>query len=74
MKKVTLVVASGALAVVLVAAGAAVARSEATTIQIATALTAADEVPAPTGNVAGARGSFTATVTRSGAGLPAATS
>lgn len=35
-------------------------------------MTAADEVPTPTGNVADARGSFTATVTRSGAGATVA--
>jgi hypothetical protein len=68
VKKLSLIMAAGTLAIVLVAAGAAVARSEATTIRLATTLTAADEVPAPSGNVSGARGTFTATLTRSGAG------
>jgi hypothetical protein len=57
-----------ALGLALVVAGAAVARSEANRIQITAALTARDEVPAPTGDVSNARGAFTATVTRSGTG------
>jgi hypothetical protein len=60
--------ALGALGLTLIAAGAAVARSQANTIQIAAAMRASEEVPAPTGNVSGARGSFSGTLTRSGAG------
>ncbi len=52
----------------LLLAGAAVARPQATAINVATVLTAAQEVPTPTGDVAAARGTFTATVTRSGSG------
>ncbi len=52
----------------LLLAGAAVARPQATAINVATVLTAAQEVPTPTGDVAAARGTFTATVTRSGTG------
>ena len=51
-----------------VIAGGAVARSQATAIRISAVMTAEQEVPPTTGNVAGARGTFTATVTRSGAG------
>ena len=52
----------------LLMAGAAVARPQATAITVGTALTAAQEVPTPTGDVGSARGAFTATVTRTGAG------
>jgi CHRD domain len=52
----------------LLVAGAAVARPQATAINVATVLTAAQEVPMPIGNVAAARGTFTAIVTRSGSG------
>lgn len=55
-------------ALALIVVGAATARPEATTIKVSTAMSAAQEVPAPTGNVAGARGTFTATVTKSGTG------
>jgi hypothetical protein len=64
------VVTGGAtvVALALIVVGAATARPEATTIKVSTAMNAAQEVPAPTGNVAGARGTFTATVTKSGSG------
>jgi hypothetical protein len=68
VKKLTLCAAAAAVSAALIVVAGAVARSSATTIQLATALTARDEVPAPTGNVAGARGTFAATLTRSGAG------
>jgi hypothetical protein len=55
-------------AVVLAVAGAASARPEATTITVRTALDAAQEVPAPRGDVSAARGTFTATVTRTDTG------
>jgi hypothetical protein len=60
-------VVMGALLVVLAVAGLAGARAEATQIQLRTALTAAQEVPPPTGDVSAARGTFTARVARSGA-------
>jgi hypothetical protein len=56
--------ASLALGLALVP-GAALAQGQAT-IRVVTALNSAQEVPAPTGDVGGARGAFTATVTRSG--------
>jgi hypothetical protein len=68
MRKIFWSAAVTALGLGLVVAGAAVARSEANRVQVAAALSVREEVPAPTGDVSGARGSFTATVTRSGAG------
>jgi hypothetical protein len=56
---------TAALGLALLVAGAANARSQATTITVGTTLDAAEEVPQPSGDVAGARGTFTATVTRS---------
>jgi hypothetical protein len=58
--------AIAALALGLVGAGSA--RPQATAITVGGALNAAQEVPTPTGDLAGARGAFTATVTRSGSG------
>ena len=60
--------AATVVALALIAVGAATARPEATSIKVSTAMNAAQEVPAPSGNVAGARGTFTATVTKSGSG------
>lgn len=54
-----------ALGVALVATVGASARPQATSIRLATALNAAQEVPAPTGDVSGARGTFSATVAKS---------
>ena len=56
------------LAVALVATVGASARPQATTIQVATVLTADQEVPSPTGDVANGRGTFTASVTKSDTG------
>ena len=67
MKTLAMGTAVAALGLLLLA-GAAVARPQATAINVATVLTAAQEVPTPTGDVAAARGTFTATVTRSGSG------
>ena len=55
-------------ALALVGIGAASARQQADSITIATVLTAAQEVPAPKGDVGGARGTFTAKVTKSDTG------
>jgi CHRD domain-containing protein len=44
------------------------AMPQATSIQIGTVMNATQEVPAPTGDVSGARGAFTATVTKSETG------
>ena len=69
MKKPAVVTGGATVcALALIAVGAATARPEATTIRVSTAMNAAQEVPAPTGAVAGARGTFAATVTRSGTG------
>jgi hypothetical protein len=66
--KTALGLALGALGVALALAGGASALSEATKIQVSASLDAAREVPKPTGSLRAARGSFTATVTRSGSG------
>jgi hypothetical protein len=60
--------ASAVCAVALVVAGAASARQQATSIRVGTIMTAAQEVPAPSGDVGSARGTFSATVTTSAAG------
>jgi CHRD domain len=66
--------ASGAigLAFALVVAGAAVGRPQATTIKLGTTLSATQEVPAPTGDVGAARGTFVATVTSTATGASVA--
>jgi hypothetical protein len=55
-------------AIALFAAGSATARPEATSIKVATIMTATAEVPTPKGEVGAARGAFTATVTKSETG------
>jgi CHRD domain len=62
--------ASGAigLAFTLVVAGAAVGRPQATTIRLGATLNAAQEVPAPTGDVGAGRGAFVATVSSTASG------
>jgi hypothetical protein len=57
-----------ALAIVLLAAVGASGAGQATSIRLASTLDAAQEVPAPGGDVAGARGTFTATATASATG------
>ena len=66
--------ASGAigLAFALVVAGAAVGRPQATAIRVGAVLNAAQEVPAPTGDVGAARGTFVATVTSTATGASVA--
>lgn len=66
MKKLLLLAVAGVVAAGV--AGAAGARSQATTIRIAGQMTAANEVPTPKGDVSGARGNFTATLRKAGAG------
>jgi hypothetical protein len=63
-----LVAGALALAVALAAVGGAAARSQANTIRIAAAMTAANETPTPKGDVSNARGTFTGTLTKSGTG------
>jgi Cu/Zn superoxide dismutase len=57
-----------ALAIALVATVGAAARPQAQTIQLRTVMNAAQEVPAPSGDVSGARGTFSATVSKSDSG------
>jgi hypothetical protein len=52
----------------LVVAGAAGARGQATRVQIAAAMNPVDERPVPRGDVSGARGTFTGTLTKSDTG------
>jgi hypothetical protein len=65
------VLGATALGIALVVAGAVGARTQATTIKLGATLNAAQEVPAPTGDVSAARGAFaaTATATADGASL-----
>lgn len=59
----------GAVGLVLLAVtGAAGARSQAARIQIVATMVAGDETPSPKGDVGSARGSFTATMTKSDTG------
>ena len=57
-----------ALGIALVATVGASARPQAQTIQIRTVMNAAQEVPAPAGDMSNGRGTFTATVTKSETG------
>ena len=66
MKKLALLAVPASFA--LVVAGSVSARSQATTIRIAAAMNSADERPAPSGDVANARGAFAATVTKTDTG------
>jgi hypothetical protein len=59
---------AAALALALAAVGGAAARSQATTIRIVGNMTAANETPTPKGDVSSARGTFTATLTKSATG------
>jgi CHRD domain-containing protein len=61
-----------ALAAALVATVGASARPQATSIQIKTVMTAAQEVPSPSGSVSNAGGTFTATVSKSETGASVA--
>jgi hypothetical protein len=68
MRKFHLLAGALVLAFALAAVGGAAARSQADTIRIGAAMTAANETPAPKGDVSAARGTFTATLTKSGTG------
>jgi hypothetical protein len=68
VKRFVLLVTGTALGLSLAIAGAAGARSEATRVQITAAMNAADERPAPKGDVGAARGTFTATLTKTDSG------
>ena len=67
-----LLLASVAVGIALAVNAGASARPQATSIQIGTVMNATQEVPAPTGDVSGARGAFTATVTKSDTGASVA--
>src|SRR3954466_14987817 len=68
MRRFHLLAGAVALAFALAAVGGAAARSQATTIKLAANMTAANETPNPKGDVSSARGTFTATVTKTGTG------
>jgi hypothetical protein len=68
MRRSHLLAGALALAFALAAVGGAAARSQATTIRIVAAMTAANETPTPKGDVSAARGTFTGTLTKSGTG------
>jgi hypothetical protein len=68
VKRFVLLVIGGALTLALVVAGGAGARSQATAIRVAAAMNAAKETPTPKGDVATARGTFTATLTKAATG------
>ena len=68
MSKTSLFVAVCAAASALLVAGGAGAAQQATKVQLAAGLDAAQEVPRPRGNVGTARGTFQATATASGTG------
>jgi hypothetical protein len=68
VRKLFLVAAAVTVLLGLMIAGGAGARSQATRIQIVATMAASDETPAPKGDVGSARGSLTATLTKSDAG------
>jgi hypothetical protein len=68
VRKVYLLAGAAALAFALATVGGAAAQSQANTLRIAAAMVAANEVPTPKGDVGSARGTFTATLTKSGTG------
>jgi CHRD domain-containing protein len=68
MRRFHLLAGAVALAFALATVGGAAARSQANTLRIGAAMVAANETPAPKGDVSSARGTFTATLTKSGAG------
>jgi hypothetical protein len=68
VKRFALLVAAGALGLALVIAGAAGARSQANRVQITAAMNAAEERPAPRGDVGNARGTFAANLVKSDTG------
>jgi hypothetical protein len=68
VRKVFSIASALALGLALVAVGGAPARSQATTIRISAEMTAANETPTPKGDVGNARGTFTATLTKSATG------
>jgi hypothetical protein len=72
VKKRVLSVTAVGIGLVLVIAAGAGARAQANRIKVSATMRAAQEVPAPSGDVSAARGTFTATLTKSGAGATVA--
>jgi hypothetical protein len=68
LKRFHLFAGATALAFALAAVGGAAARSQANTLHVAAAMVAANETPTPKGDVGSARGTFTATLTKSTSG------
>jgi Cu/Zn superoxide dismutase len=68
MRRFHLFACALALAFALAAVGGAAARSQANTFRIGAAMVAANETPSPKGDVSAAKGTFTATVTKTGTG------
>jgi CHRD domain len=68
VKKLVSLLTVGVLGVALAVAGSAGARGQANRIQIQAVMSAAEERPAPRGEVTNARGTFTATLTKSDTG------
>ena len=68
MRGTSAIAAVGACGLLISLGGAAVAGTTASSIQLRAVMTAAEEVPAPRGDVANARGTFTATLTKTDAG------
>jgi hypothetical protein len=68
MRRFQLLAGASALAFALAAVGGAAARSQANTLRIEADMAAANETPTPKGDVGNARGTFTATLTKSGTG------
>ena len=68
LKRFHLLAGATALAFALAAVGGAAARSQANTLHLAAAMVAANETPTPKGDVSSARGTFTATLTKSASG------
>jgi CHRD domain-containing protein len=68
MRRFHLLAGALALAFALAAVGGAAARSQADTLRIGADMSAANETPTPKGDVGNAKGTFTATLTKSGTG------
>lgn len=68
VKRSLFVLSAAALGLALVVAGGAGARGQATNVRIAAAMTSANETPTPKGDVSGARGTFTASLTKTATG------
>jgi hypothetical protein len=68
MRRFHLLAGAAALAFALAAVGGAAARSQATTLHLVANMLASNETPTPKGDVGSARGTFTATLTKTDSG------